>query len=558
MTIIAQDPSVTVDDKVMLAQVRVPAERLDPGPRSHRFHVVDYDATTATLHPPADLVDRDGPGPAGWAYVDRFAGRFGRRLLGDFGFHAQNTYAIAACTLASFERGLGRRIPWGFTSPQLFLVPHAFAEANAYYSREDRALYFGYVPGPDGTVYTCLSHDIVAHETTHAVLDGLRPRFVEPGLPDQAAFHEALADIVALLSVFSVETVVQELLGSADAEGRIPADRLSERALHGNALSSLAEELGQVVTGERGEALRRSARMPPNTDWKEQRAFELPHRRGEVVVAAVMHTLIAMWRDRLRPLIHAGALDRARAAEEGSKAANHLLGMVARSIDYTPPVELEFADVVDAIIVADTELVPDDRHAYRDALSDAFAGFGITRPNRPIADLTGDAHHLDYHNINAAALRADREEIYHFIWQNADILGIDHHQYLQVGAVRPSVRSGPDGLVVSEVIADYVQMLEGPARNLAPLGLELPAGMDDTTQIQLWGGGVLVFDQFGRAKLHQSKPIGDWDRQSRRLEFLWRTGQSDANGRFGYSLGVRQGQHFAELHHTPANAEEQW
>ena len=91
-------------------------------------------------------------------------------------FHAQQVYGTAARTLAAFETALGRRLPWGFGNHQLDLVPHAFAEANAYYSREDRALLFGYVPAePSGeAVYTCLSHDVVVHETTHAVLDGLR------------------------------------------------------------------------------------------------------------------------------------------------------------------------------------------------------------------------------------------------------------------------------------------------------------------------------------------------------------------------------------------------
>ena len=37
-----------------------------------------------------------------------------------------------------------------------------------------------YDPGdhvPGSTVYACLAHDIVAHETTHAILDGMHRRF---------------------------------------------------------------------------------------------------------------------------------------------------------------------------------------------------------------------------------------------------------------------------------------------------------------------------------------------------------------------------------------------
>src|SRR5215471_6088434 len=59
--------------------------------------------------------------------------------------------------------------------------------------------FFGYFMGSDGKlVFTCLSHDVVAHETTHALLDGLRKRYMERSTPDQAAFHEGFADVVAV------------------------------------------------------------------------------------------------------------------------------------------------------------------------------------------------------------------------------------------------------------------------------------------------------------------------------------------------------------------------
>ena len=96
-------------------------------------------------------------------------------------------------TLAEFQTALGRPVSWGFASPahQLKIAPHAFADANAYYSRESESLSFGYFTGDSGAnVFTCLSHDIVAHETAHALLDGLRAFFLRPSHADQAAFHE--------------------------------------------------------------------------------------------------------------------------------------------------------------------------------------------------------------------------------------------------------------------------------------------------------------------------------------------------------------------------------
>ena len=283
LTIIAQDPTVLGDDgRIVTAVAKVPWARLEPGPRSARFHVVDYDVSTGTLTNPAVL-----PSEAA-----RFAGAGDATLTRDFTFHAQQVYAVAARTLATFESALGRRLPWGSAGHQLHLVPHAFSEANAYYSWDDRALLFGYVPDEDGlAVYTCLSHDVVVHETTHAVLDGLRRRFLEPGLPDQAAFHEGFADVVALLSVFSLRQVVEVCLGPANSEGRIGRASVDREHLRRSVLTGVAEQLGDVLTQGRG-ALRQSALNPPPPGWVNDPAYVEPHRRGEVLVAVILDVLI--------------------------------------------------------------------------------------------------------------------------------------------------------------------------------------------------------------------------------------------------------------------------
>ena len=207
-TILGQAPSVRVGGRIVRAEIDVPTEpgrQLRAGPWGSRFHVVDYDATSRRLTAPvratADVIRRAGD----------------EALVASPAVRAQNVYAIAARTLALFESALGRRLQWAFGGHALYLVPAAFAEANAFYDPDAGAILFGYFTsleeGPEAgrTVYTSLSHDVVAHETTHAILDGLRSRFEEPSLPDQAALHEAMADIVALLSVCSLPELVRRI-----------------------------------------------------------------------------------------------------------------------------------------------------------------------------------------------------------------------------------------------------------------------------------------------------------------------------------------------------------
>src|SRR5262249_39045627 len=127
-------------------------------------------------------------------------------------FHQQMVYAVGMTTIAHFERALGRRALWAAHRPskpetprkpqyvqRLRIYPHAFRGRNAYYSPEKKALLFGYFPAasqdsdataPGSMVFSCLSSDIVAHEMTHALLDGLHRRFEQASNPDVPAFHE--------------------------------------------------------------------------------------------------------------------------------------------------------------------------------------------------------------------------------------------------------------------------------------------------------------------------------------------------------------------------------
>ncbi|MEO5852247.1 MAG: hypothetical protein ABIQ15_07015 [Nocardioides sp.] len=612
----AQDPLVVdAQGGPVLAQVSVPAERLQRGPRGHRLHVVDVGVGTNAAADPVVLHGQDA-----WTYVDNWDTdhRTGDvlSLVEDRAFRAQNVFAVAGHTLSLFEQYLGRPIPWYSQFPQLYLVPQARVEANAFYSREHNAVLFGWLPGFGGKppLYTALSYDVIAHEVSHAILDGLRPRYTEPGLPDQLAFHEALADLVALLSVFSIKGVAQHLLDPGKlGEVRFPSDAVARRIedpdeqqkqlLAGRAemlktspLARLAEQIGgrraaqhpgDATVSGRYPALRRSVDIAPTATWTEDAAYAEPHRRAEILVAAFMQTMVAMWAGRLTPLRQerGGGLDAGRVAEEGVKSAKHLLAMLLRALDYLPPIELEFADVIDSVLTADRRLAPDDDHDYRGLLQRTFKAFGITAPAHRIVDEDGMADGwfdrtlttpaeaqpvtpafapdpdaaklpggLRYEHLNLVALRTSPEAVYQFIWNNAGALDIDVRVTTRVERVLSSTRVGPDGLVVNEIIADYVQTLRTTAGNLPP-GVEAPSGMEPDTVVELWGGGVLVFDQFGRFRLHQRKPIVDADRQTRRLKHLFARDIKGREGGFGTSDGQGDKRRFSLLHHDSEGGE---
>src|SRR5688572_7116532 len=88
----------------------------------------------------------------------------------------------------------------------------------------------------------------------------------------------------------------------------------------------------------------------------------------------------------------------------------------------------------------------------------------------------------------------------------------------------------------------------GEIETLSGGALQVPDGLDRKIPLQIHGGGTMIFDEFGRARHHLAKPIFDWPRQTRRLEYLVRNRLTDTNGRFGFSPGIAEGQRFAVLH----------
>lgn len=574
VTVVAQDPGVRANGRIVTTEVDVPLEALAPGPRGSRVHVVDFDAATGDLYAPFDYTEAAQANGG----VNPFKQPSNTTILTDPRFHAVNVYALVMRTLARFEFALGRRVGWGFFGGghQLRVVPHAFAEANAFYAPNAEALMFGYFRGAAGnSVFSCLAHDVVVHETTHALVDGLRRRYTDPSSPDQAAFHEGFADVVALLSVFSLGKVVRVLLDRADPTTRsdpdtahlIHVDQLAKRALQQSILTGLAEEMGTEMSGMRGAALRQSAELPPlskrqpSDRYLASPEFQEPHRRGEILVAAVMNAFLDVWVTRISHLkrVDQEFMERSRVAEEGSEVADYLLTMVIRALDYTPPVHLEFGDVVSAILTADHEIRPNDsKYNFRRHLKDSFASYGIQSsagrgsPDGLWVHFNEEGGDLAYQHTRFESMQRDPDEVFRFIWNNREALRLHPGGYTRVISIRPVTRIAPDdGFPLRETVVECLQELVLRAADLGSVGVDKPAGMDDDQEVTLQGGMTLVFDEYGRVKFRISNSLPRKEtpspgaltspqRHSNRLQYLYDYGHF----RKGASL-IRQ---FSAMH----------
>jgi hypothetical protein len=393
LRIYAYDPGQQTDPTkfdVSVATVRVPWERdLKPGPIGEYLEVVDVDPASKACYAPVDLNHPNILHESGLAPSES-----------DPQFHQQMVYAVAMRTIDLFERALGRKALWARRRPSkegevvpddgyvraLRIYPHALRDANAYYDPEKIALLFGYFPAADSSgsvvrgsvIFGAVSHDIVAHETTHALLDGLHPRYSERTNIDMAAFHEAFADIVALFQHFSMpESLTRQIRQAKGSTTEI-----------GQSLGQLAQQFGQAM-GMHG-ALRQFVGKPGSSVPKLDDSVAEPHTRGAILVSAVFAAFLTIYQSRCADLIRLAtngsgilpggdiSVDLAnRLANEASKTAEHVLNMCIRALDYCPPVNLEFGDFLRAIITADRDLVRDDSRGYRVAFIDAFRERGI-------------------------------------------------------------------------------------------------------------------------------------------------------------------------------------
>jgi hypothetical protein len=501
------DPSVS-DRLGGVATVLVPYEKLEPGPSGSVFRVIP-DGVPSPLQ--AAALDLDDPS------LLLSGGLAPTPMNGHF--HLQMVYAVCSLTYAAFRKALGRDIAWATTPPdggalRLTVRPFGFRGRNAGYSREAGDLSFGYfAAGADpagfvmrkGLICTALSHDIIAHETTHALLDGLRSLFEAPTNVDVPAFHEGFSDLVALFLHFSYADVVERAI--RESRGAIT---------RGSLLSDLAREFGYARSRSgRGSALRSGvdvsglAAFDSDVPLADERPLSYdkagtePHQLGSVLVSAVFEAFTTVVRRKAERLFGIAGVDAQTAghvpisdalvkaiAQDASDVAGQFLNMCIRAIDYCPPADMELGEYLRAMITADSELEKSDKWGFREALMRSFRRRGIYPdhvqfmtedamrwqspderlriPGLAFRDLrfdgepgrAADAEELarQAHALGRFVTDPKHARVFHLVPPGAPLpKGVVQASPPMVESVRVSRRVAPDGRVLFDLVAEVTQ-----------------------------------------------------------------------------------------------------
>ncbi|MGB8020317.1 MAG: hypothetical protein WCF04_03740 [Candidatus Nanopelagicales bacterium] len=503
----------------------VPWEPLRPGPAGSRIRVMDDrpDGTNAGL---LDLDDPDLLAQDGLAPDES-----------DPLFRQQMVYAVIASLLETLDQARGRHLVWrniwrdspdGPRVRPLAVFPHRIRGANAFYAPGE-GLSFGSFEAradpeaplfPGQWVHGCLSHDIVNHEAGHAFLHELRPMSLQPTGLDALAFHEGFADILAILQHF-----------------RLPGLLESQVAQSGTAIwqpgpfVQLAAEFGQG-SGKK-EAVRVAlddAQAPaPYTRFTE------PHDRGAVLVAALFEAFFATYVLRITPILRVAGYSSATTAttlpgemialvcDQARAAATTVLNMTVRALDYLPPVDIQFGDFLEAVVLADTDLHPDDRFGFRRSFVEACRRRAIYATSRQEAELDrresivakleplptqqalvlathdlGDEHVTDPSRARAGGQlnRWWRAELLEWGQRNAEHLGLDK-ELLRVDGGNASFRWNQDGFPTGVVTVRFTQRNE-----------QVEARMPDRLRgVPLVGGVTLISHADGIVHHAVCKPV---------------------------------------------------
>lgn len=495
-TIYVQDPLVAKNEpKVGLKHMWIDWEpSMNDGPTTSRIAVVDYNADTDVLEKNYAKWDKDQ-----WCFIDSISGKpISKRNKDTPPFHQVNVWAIIQNILAFFEdqKVMGRHIPWAFEGNRLIIVPHAGYLKNAFYDRASKSLQFYYCGTKQNPIYTCLSHDIVAHEAGHAILDGIRPYYNELSSIQTAAFHEFIADLTAILS----------LLRNNDVR-KFVADKTKGDFSQRSFIVDLAEQFGDHVNKERyGPAARPYLRTAHNkvTMWHIRNNLS-PHHCSLVMTGGMFESLALMI---VKNHPDEGTKKRVKTWWRTPvwRATDHFTRLALRALDYCPPMDIQFVDYVRAILHADKLAYPIDTKGYRKIIREVFHKRGFCskseKDHEGLCDLDPQEppYNIEFHRYDIERLSGSRTAAYHFLDLNRTKLHIPIDQDIKVVDLYATHKEAEAGRKLpKEIVLEYMWREDVPLN-----GQEF--GRLDGEHLLLLCGGTIVFDGRGNVLYCVHKP----------------------------------------------------
>lgn len=415
------------------------------GPVCPRVAILDFDPDTGALLPGVP-VRLEEAARSVWAYGP--SGKPARADLETPEFIAASVFGTVHRTIARFEQPdvLGRRVRWAFEGPQLLVVPRAGEWENAYYERESRSLQFFFFPdrsAPERRIHTALSADIVAHETTHAILDGIAPDLYGALAPQSLALHEAIADLGALSIALSTRALQEAFVKETGGELE-----------NWTKFAGIAREFAEGTS--QGSVFLRD--LSKRLTMEDARGGG-PHELSLVLTGAMYGLWVHLYEvARARKRQEAPELTPAQVAGRVLWATREMYERMAfRALDYLPPGEATFPDYARALIAADLAGNPDFDEP-RAFLRGEFVARGIVDRAQALDTPT----QFEVPAVEALELDAVMESdfaAYGFVNEHRELFGVPEGVPFEVRprlATEKTYYHEKDGVSVPELVSEVI------------------------------------------------------------------------------------------------------
>ena len=262
--------------------------------------------------------------------------------------HAKATGSIAFSAVANTvnkfnevsQQVTGKNIDWAFGKEQLIVSPETGEWPNAFYARQLEGVHFFDYK----TISTGDSGEVASHEAGHAILDAVRPGYLQGTGAETGAFHEAFGDNLAMLMTLQNDTSISKIVAQTGGSGDLSSGP--------NLLADMGEGFGQELgLGERGirTMLNKFTYKDPAT---------LPERGDENNLGHEVHDFARLWAGAFYDVVD-GISDANRAAgmspEQALKSAGEesfklLVGQLNQSPNNS---ETTFKEMAANLVAAD-------------------------------------------------------------------------------------------------------------------------------------------------------------------------------------------------------------